>query len=198
MYLSSKINRALQHLSLDGRQTHRDIVDQCRNVLKPFGARVDVTYSDALHGYEYTISGTYNSERIRQPIHIWLHFSMEHGGNYQWTRKRGKQFRFSLSQVLQHEWVHKCQHQYRDGVMGYRGQQLDYLANKDEIGAYAHDLCMELEYYYGSESFDVLRKVGRSENLTSYEIYEKAFRGCEWSKIKKRLLKQTFKWMEKA
>lgn len=198
MYLSHKINQAVSSLSLEGKQSHDWITESCRAALKPFGVRVTHSYSQELSGYDYTVSGQFQSDRKRMPILLCIFYSLDFGGSFQWTKTRRRQFKFLLSQVTQHELIHKHQSQYRDEMMGYSGNEMmEYLANKDEIGAYAHDIKMEIEHYYGaSESFDVLRKVGSVENLTSYELYKKVFKGSKWNRIQKRLLKQTYKWME--
>ena len=191
MYLGRKIETALEKTVFSGEMDHRQIVEQCRRVLKRFGIRVDHSYCENLSGYEFSVSGHYDSSRIRMPIQLWLHFSLEHGARFKWTEVRRNEFLFKVSQVCQHELIHKCQAQYRDGLLGYSDD--DYLTNKDEIGAYAHDIMMELKQQRGR--WNILRQIGRY-NVPSYNIYKNAFYGQDWHKVKHRLLKQVFKWME--
>lgn len=199
MYLGRKIATALEKCSFSGEMGHRTIVDRLKVALKPFGVRIDHSYSDKLNGYEFGVSGHYDGSRIRQPIKLVVFFSLDHGAKYHWTESRQKAFCFKVSQVLQHELIHKCQAQYRDGDTGYqvaidrRYQEELYLSNKDEIGAYAHDIMMELKQQ--KHGWNILRQIGRYR-IPSYNIYKNAFRQQDWHKIKNRLLKQVFKWME--
>ena len=98
---------------------------------------------------------------------------------------------FKVSQVLQHELIHKHQAQYRDELLGYKDE--DYLANKDEIGAYAHDIMLELKQ--NNNGWNILRHISQY-NIPSYIIYSHSFGQQDWHKVKNRLLKQVFKWME--
>lgn len=200
MYLERKIVTSLEKTVFSGEMDHGQIVEECRRVLKRFGVRVELSYSDKLNGYEFEVSGHYDSSRMRQPINLVVYFSLEHGARFRWTGTRVNEFRFKVSQVLQHELIHKCQAQYRlEGELGYPAcfdknkQEQLYLANKDEIGAYAHDIMMELKQQKGR--WTILRQIGRY-NVPSYNIYKQAFGSKDWHKVKHRLLKQVFKWME--
>ena len=194
MYLERKIVTSLEKTVFSGEMDHGQIVEECRRVLKRFGVRVELSYlgpEDILEGYQFTVSGYYDSSRVRLPILLRLHFSLDHGSVFKWTQARRKDFVFKVSQVLQHELIHKCQAQYRDELLGYKDE--DYLANKDEIGAYAHDIMLELKQQKGR--WNILRQIGLY-NVPSYNIYKNAFYGQDWHKVKHRLLKQVFKWME--
>ena len=194
MYLERKIVTALEKCAFSGEMGHGQIVERLKEALKPFGVRVNLSYlspEDMLEGYQFAISGYYDSERIKQPILLRCHFSLEYGSMYQWTEARRKDFVFKVSQVLQHELIHKCQAQYRDGVMGYL--EGDYLANKDEIGAYAHDMMLELKQK--NNGWNILRHISQY-NIPTYNLYSQSFGQEDWHKVKNRLLKQVFKWME--
>lgn len=202
MYLGRKIATALEKIAYSGEMGHREVIQPLRAALKPFGVRVDHSYSDKLNGYEFGVSGHYDGSRIRQPIHLVVYFSNDwlvHGARMKWTKQRRQEFCFKVSQVLQHELIHKCQAQYRDVELGYRAakdphrQTELYLSNKDEIGAYAHDIMMELKTT--EFGWNILRQIGRYR-IPSYNIYKKAFGRKDWHKVKNRLLKQVFKWME--
>jgi len=191
MYLERKIVTSLEKTVFSGEMDHGQIVEECRRVLKRFGVRVDLSYSDKLNGHEFAVSGYYDSSRVRLPILLRLHFSLDHGSVFKWTQARRKDFVFKVSQVLQHELIHKCQAQYRDELLGYKDEE--YLANKDEIGAYAHDIMLELKQ--NNNGWNMLRHISQY-NIPSYKIYSHSFGQQDWHKVKNRLLKQVFKWME--
>ena len=191
MYLERKIVTALEKTVFSGEMDHGQIVEECRRVLKRFGVRVELSYSDKLNGHEFAVSGYYDSSRVRLPILLRLHFSLDHGSVFKWTQARQKDFVFKVSQVLQHELIHKCQAQYRDELLGYKDEE--YLANKDEIGAYAHDIMLELKQ--NNNGWNMLRHISQY-NIPSYKIYSHSFGQQDWHKVKNRLLKQVFKWME--
>jgi len=191
MYLERKIVTSLEKTAFSGEMDHGQIVEECRRVLKRFGVRVELSYSDKLNEYEFAVSGYYDSSRVRLPILLRLHFSLDHGSVFKWTQARRKDFVFKVSQVLQHELIHKHQAQYRDGLLGYSDD--DYLTNKDEIGAYAHDIMLELKQ--NNNGWNILRHISQY-NIPSYKIYSHSFGQQDWHKVKNRLLKQVFKWME--
>ena len=191
MYLERKIVTSLEKTAFSGEMDHGQIVEECRRVLKRFGVRVELSYSDKLNGHEFAVSGYYDSSRVRLPILLRLHFSLDHGSVFKWTQARRKDFVFKVSQVLQHELIHKCQAQYRDELLGYKDEE--YLANKDEIGAYAHDIMLELKQ--NNNGWNMLRHISQY-NIPSYKIYSHSFGQQDWHKVKNRLLKQVFKWME--
>tara|TARA_R110000823_G_scaffold2431_5_gene9913 strand:- start:1933 stop:2277 length:345 start_codon:yes stop_codon:yes gene_type:complete len=111
---------------------------------------------------------------------------------------------FELGQVLQHEMIHKSQNEHRlGGETGFKveqdkiSQQRTYLSNKDEIGAYAHDIALEIvEHYGGRKRFKTATKLQRKKLVGSYKIYQKAFAGTDWSITKKALYKKIYKCME--
>ena len=194
MYLERKILTSLEKSVFSGEMDHGQIVEQCRSALKRFGVRVELSYlgpEDILEGYQFAVSGYYDSSRVRLPILLRLHFSLDHGSMFKWTPARRKDFVFKVSQVLQHELIHKHQAQYRDELLGYKDE--DYLANKDEIGAYAHDIMLELKQ--NNNGWNILRHISQY-NIPSYNIYSHSFGQQDWHKVKNRLLKQVFKWME--
>lgn len=194
MYLERKILTSLEKSVFSGEMDHGQIVEECRTALKRFGVRVELSYlgpEDILEGYQFAVSGYYDSNRVRLPILLRLHFSLDHVSIFKWTKARQKDFVFKVSQVLQHELIHKHQAQYRDGPLGYKDE--DYLANKDEIGAYAHDIMLEIKQK--NNGWNILRHISQY-NIPSYHIYTQSFGQEDWHKVKNRLLKQVFKWME--
>jgi hypothetical protein len=68
------------------------------------------------------------------------------------------------------------------------------LSDVDEVEAYAHDLAMEIEFYYSKYKInDVLRNPSRFRKLTTYKVYKNAFKNTDWTNIRKMLLKKTYK-----
>ena len=183
---------------------HKEIVRNVRNAIRPFGARVEVKWIPELGWSEISVSGVFDAERKRQPICVTLLFSSNHRHIHGWNEARRHTFMFELSQVLQHEMIHKSQNSQRiEGDSGFKteqdkvSQQRTYLSNKDEIGAYAHDIALEIvEHYGGRKRFKTATQLDRKKLVDSYKIYKKAFAGTDWSKTKKALYKKIYKWME--
>jgi hypothetical protein len=71
-----------------------------------------------------------------------------------------------------------------------------YLSDIDEIEAFAHDLALEMQFYYpGKKINDILSRPSRFRKLTTYKVYKRAFGKTDWSDIRKNLLKKTYKWL---
>lgn len=207
MHLSDKMNRAIKSIyhQFYGHMGYRTIDGLCRQALKPFGIRTTFTFSDELESGDFTIAGQYDSERKRQPIQITLVFSRQDiGRDFSWNDTKRKRFCFELSQVSQHECIHRKQNDQREiEVIGYKveknsqKQQQTYLSNKDEIEAYAHDIALEInEFYSRHKRKEVLAKLSRKRFLVSYQIYKDAFSG-NWKAVHDRLCKKIVKWLEK-
>lgn len=116
------------------------------------------------------------------------------------------EFKFLLSQTIQHEFIHRHQYSWRD----WSNEELDtdfrisnddieadreYLSEKDEIAAYSHDIAMEILYYYKEDPLKILRNIDRRKKIWSYNYYKKTFRGTDWFEVKKALLKNVFRWL---
>lgn len=119
-------------------------------------------------------------------------------------------FKFYLSQTIQHETIHQMQWSHRDEIdeavkldfrnmTGSINEERDYLSDIDEIEAYAHDIAMEIKYFYpDSDPLEILKTINKRRKVPSYSYYRKTFRNCDWSCIKNRLLNKTYKWMPYA
>ena len=120
-----------------------------------------------------------------------------------------KHFKFLLSQTLMHELIHQYQHVMRRdestwvkhywiervGPMHKLGERV-YLSDMDEVDAYAHDLAMEIKYYYPKHTLSkVFKNINYKKSLSTYRMYSKAFRKTDWFNIRKILLKKTYKWL---
>ena len=112
-----------------------------------------------------------------------------------------------LSQVIQHETIHQLQYQHRDchdiakldfrDLRGSLNEEREYLADKDEIDAYGHDIAMEIKYHYpGKDPYNILKNISKVRKLPSYNYYKQTFKTTKWSMVKKRLLKKTYNWIK--
>jgi len=154
---------------------------------------------------DYAISGLYDMGKDTK--HIIFNFSSEQS-QFAISEEKWKEMRFAISQVCQHESIHQCQWQLRDpdayeleplefrSVSSTIDEEQAYLSDADEIDAYAHDIAMEIKYYYPKKNpYKVLSSLTRHRKVWSYSYYKKTFKGQDWSHIKKRLLKKTFQWI---
>lgn len=212
MYLAPKINRRLDTMRevLTGSVPLDVVWEEVDYALKPFGIKVYMVPDETLKRPDFMCSGSYDFFRKKQPIEIVLHFNVRNRC-YDFSKKRWKNFKFLLSQVVQHEIIHKHQYSYRQafedgGACLYydiKGgdksdkEHMDYLAELDEIDAYAHDIAMEIrEYYPTTDPMDVLRNINKRRKLWSWNYYRTAFKDSEdWSDVKNRLLKKTYLWL---
>ena len=212
MYLAPKINRRLNKMRavLTGSVPLEVVHEQVELALKPWGCKVYLHADAALRRPDFCCGGMYDWSKKRQPIDINLHFN-ERNRCYNFTEKNWRNFRFLVSQVVQHELIHKSQYSHRqefedggaclyyDITAGEKSdkEHMDYLAELDEIDAYAHDIAMEIaEYYPQSNPYTVLRNINSKRKLWSWRFYKEAFKDSpDWSDVHHRLLKKTFKWI---
>lgn len=208
MYLAGLIDDILESKKskLIGKSSYFHICDVLNRSFRkhePFKFKFE-TY-DEYSRNDYSISGLYDMEDdVRYVV---LNFSKS-CKTFNITEKHWKDFKFSISQVCQHETIHQCQWQLRDTTnldtepLEFRNktntneeEQL-YLADPDEIDAYAHDIAMEIRFLYPKKDpYKVLSEINRHKKLWSYNYYKKTFRGGDWSIIRNRLLKKTYKWL---
>lgn len=212
MYLAPRINRRINAMRavLQGSVPLETVLDSVQSALKPFGIRVYLIPDGELSRPDFVCSGLYDFQKKRQPIDIVLHF---HEGNrcFNFTNKSWRNFSFLLSQVVQHELIHKCQYSHRQEIenggatlyydikAGEKSdkEHMDYLAELDEIEAYAHDIALEILHHYPStDPYEILRTINRRRKLWSWNFYRDAFRYSEdWSDVRHRLLKKTYQWL---
>lgn len=207
MYLSRHIDEVMESVRYDliGNLRYKQIATTLTNSFQPsepfyFGVRTHI----GLGKEDLAISGIYDSIKNRR--YIVLNFS-RHYRTYQITPEKWDAFKFGISQVCQHETIHQLQWQHRgdvvmqepldfnrteEGIDEVRG----YLADPDEIDAYAHDIAMEIKFMYPSQDpYTVLRHITRKRKLWSYSYYKDTFKGGDWTLIKNRLLKKTYQWL---
>lgn len=210
MHLAPRINRRIDkmHARLRGKVPLENLLDLVQDAVRPWGANVYIMPDSTLSHYaSCSISGSFECSRKRRPIDIMLHFS-EGTEVYNFNPKRWRNFRFLLSSVLQHELIHKAQYSrrpsadsclYYDIKAGARSDKeyMDYLAELDEIDAYAHDIAMEIKEFYPTEDpYAVLATINNREGIWSWHHYQEHFKDTDdWSSVHDRLLKKTYLWL---
>lgn len=208
MYLSKEIEKRLNDnkSKLTGYITHRALVRRMNSIFKDFGdLKFKVVKYDDLNVDEYLVGGLYDQLLDKKYIifNVSCYGDEVNVEDWMWS-----EFKFSVSQTIQHETIHQRQCQHRPYIdepikidfrvmKGSTEEDREYLADLDEIDAYAHDLAMEIKHYYSHmDPYQVLSTISYKRKLGSYKYYTKTFKGCEWSNIKKRLLLKTYKWIE--
>ena len=208
MYLASEINEILESKKskLVGNSSFFYITTILNKAFKdkdPYKFKYE-TFDDYSKD-DFSVSGLYDMDMDKK--YVILNFS-KNSKTYTIEEKRWEEFKFTISQVCQHESIHQNQWQHReytsDGPMqldfrnltGDISEEKEYLSDVDEIDAYAHDIAMEIKFYYSKKNpYEILKTIDSRKKIWSYTYYKKAFKGDDWSKIKSRLLKKTFQWM---
>jgi hypothetical protein len=194
---------------LMGRHRHEDLIKMLQSCLSPFGVKVKKQYDANLDWQSIGVSGLFDSQIQRRNITLFLHFSW----GSEWFRiseKNWKELRFQLSQCVQHELIHRRQASYRQHLDNEYAlyydiktsnsldkQNMDYLAEFDEIEAYAHDIAMEIrEFYPKANPYQILRTINRRKRIWSWTYYQRSFKNSEdWGDVRRRLLKKTYQWL---
>lgn len=208
MYLATLIDETLESKKdkLLGRPTYFYIVDVLNRAFRKkelfkfrFELYVDMCKDD------FSVSGLYDMEEDRR--YVILNFSKQYK-SLGITEKNWRDFKFAVSQVCQHEAIHRSQWVNRNGEcpdkeplefrseIGCKEEEREYLSDLDEIDAYAHDIAMEIKYFYPKKDpYKVLAKLNKHKKVWSYCYYKDTFKGTEWSEIRNRLYKKTFQWL---
>lgn len=208
MYLAETINGILDSKKdkLIGRTSYFHVVDILNRAFRkkePFVFRFEL-YSDFSKN-DFTVSGLYDMDRNER--FIVLNFAKDYK-HFELKEEMWKEFKFAISQVCQHESIHKLQWQHRETDPSSRmplefkfecsskEEERDYLKDVDEIDAYAHDIAMEIKFFYPrKDPYLVLRRINNHNKIWSYRYYKKTFRGTIWVSIHNRLLKKTYMWL---
>ena len=162
---------------------------------------------DNLELDEISVAGVYDFNKNKK--YVVFSFS-EMTDNIYINEEQWSDLKFLIAQTCLHENVHQEQFKFRDkslfdmSRLDFRKLSQDaedditYLADKDEIDAYAHDLALEIKHFYPffSTSY-VLNTVSKRRYCWSYRYYSKTYKNQDWYKIKKRLLKKTYNWLYK-
>lgn len=208
MYLATLINNTLETKKgkLAGRPSYYYIVDVLNRAFRrkePFKFRFEL-YED--YGRDdFSVSGLYDMDSDTK--YVVLNFPKRYK-TFTLDEGNWKDFKFAVSQVCQHEAIHQCQWQNREDngaekePLEFRSEDgtveeiRDYLADPDEIDAYAHDIAMEIKYFYPKKDpYKVLHRLNTHKKVWSYFYYKRTFKGTDWSEIKNRLYKKTYLWL---
>jgi len=208
VYLSNTINPLIDNNKdkFMRRQWYSDLLRTLSDTFKDLAdTKFVIEKFDDFDRYEYSFSGFYDMSEDKK--YIVLNLSKKHK-KFEMNNKMFKDFKFLLSQVIQHESIHQCQWSnrpefkepvtvdFRDNGVGMsKEEERKYLADMDEIDAYGHDIALEIKYFYPkTDPLKVLRYPSRYKKITSYFIYNKAFKGIDWNNIKKRLIRKAYDW----
>lgn len=211
LYLTNKINQRLFQFgaSFVGTTSREFIAETLQEAFKPWRIKVVIDEDPMLAAEDICIGGSFSQDRKRQNIELILYFK-QGLKQYKWGNIQRDMIMFLASQVLQHELIHRHQHENRSeearGFVEYypvaslrpsMQGEMDYLSECDEIEAYAHDIALEIRFYYNKHNpYDILRNIGRRHYVTSYKMYKKAFKHAEdWSIVHDRLLKKVYQWL---
>lgn len=153
---------------------------------------------------EFSVSGLFDMTTNKK--YIILNVS-QYTNHLNLTNYSFNDFKFFISQVIQHETIHQDQWQYREGTeepvkldfrnfSGTLDEERDYLSDIDEIDAYGHDIAMEIKYFYPKEDpYNVLKNINKKRKIPSYTYYKHTFKNTTWTKVKNRLLLKTYGWL---
>ena len=188
------------------RQWYNDLLCTLKDTFKDLkDTNFVIEKFDDFEQYSYSFSGFYDMNEDKK--YIVLNLSKKHK-KFEMNKKMFKDFKFLLSQVIQHESIHQSQWSFRpefkdpvtvdfrDNGMGMsKKEERIYLSDMDEIDAYGHDIALEMKHYYPrTDPLKILRYPFRYNKLTSFFIYNKAFKGVNWIDIKKRLIRRAYRW----
>lgn len=212
MYLAETINKVLESKreQLIGKTSYFhfcDVLNRAFRKIEPYSFKYE-TYWDYSRE-NYSVSGIYDMDKKIK--YVIFNFS-KHTNEYYLKPKDWREFKFSVSQVCQHELIHQCQWSFREEFEWGKTEKLDfrnregdiseeqeYLADPDEIEAYGHDIAMEIAFHYPKKNpYDVLTNIEKHRKLWSYNYYKRIFKNEDWSQIRNRLLKKTYKWISQV
>lgn len=163
-----------------------------------------VTIIDVFESDMFSFGGEYDQQE--DVINIEFIVPIDKNDKFSLNENQWSEFKFKFNQNLQHEMIHRVQtfnrndshwrKFYKIELKGpiHKLEERVYLSDIDEVEAFAHDLAMEIEFYYPKTKMDeILRNPSRFRKLTTYKVYKKAFRNTDWSIVRKMLLKKTYK-----
>lgn len=206
MYLDALIDERLEHLKpvLIGKHSYRFIKDQLNQSLSSEKFKFKIRRHMFMGEKDLAVSGLYDVEK--EVKIITLIFS-KYYSEFTIERKSWKRFKFAVLQTCQHEAIHQCQWAFRtyDRNVNYTSKyrfnqdnykQKLYLSDPDEIEAYAHDIAMEIKFFYPKRNpYHVLKYANRFVSLWSYRYYRNTFGKKDWKLIQPRLIRKTYKWL---
>jgi len=217
MYLAPKINKSLDNIadqmvgSVNSAIHHKLVQDAFRQ----FGAKVDVIEDTHVSRGMIVVTGMHSPWKIRQNIELFLTYSPG-GKRIKMTSELWKTLKFNLSQVLQHELIHREQCSYMKvpkedweehscKVYASKGktdaeiEAQEYYGSTEEIEAHAHCIMMELKNF--SPRTDPLKLLKKAKSLPrikspTLKDYLYVFDFDMAHPAIKRLFKKTVYWIE--
>jgi len=210
MYLAPEIDNLLysNEEKFIGKLTYHTIVRRLSKLLDfPKDLKFRFETFDDIRPNEFTVSGLYDMYFDKK--YVILNFSNK--VNFiEFNKHSVEPLLFLVSQTIQHETIHQAQWSHREpedeavkldfrNFGGTLQEEREYLSDIDEIDAYAHDIAMEIKRYYPSrDPYEVLKNINKTRKVHSYNYYRRIFSRCEWTSIKKQLLKKTYNWIPHA
>lgn len=206
MYLSKQINEVLDSKKdkLIGWNGYFGLVNILNRSFKDKDLKFRYERFSSIKKDEYSVSGLYDmSKDVR---YIILNFSSKHY-DFRLAPEGWEEFKFLISQTIQHETIHQIQWEKKPeeteyvhldfrNLVGPDDEEKEYLAEPDEIDAYAHDIAMEIKFFYPKQNpYHVLKTINRRKKLYSYSYYKRVFKKDDWSGIRAKLLKKTYNWL---
>lgn len=210
MFLASVINETLESKKskLMGRHPYSRIANTLN---RAFAKNKDLKHKFTYFIYRkykaghYSVSGLYDMSEDKK--YIVLNFS-PNSKYFEITERNWNEFKFLVSQVCQHESIHQYQWITREVSKkdmepidlrcscSDSAEEKEYLRDPDEIDAYAHDIAMEIKFYYPKlDSLEVLRKISKYKKIWSFKYYQKTFKRDDWDETRHVLLKKVYKWL---
>jgi hypothetical protein len=218
MLLAGAINATLSEQfpqTLVGKQLrYPEISHRLSAGFRPFGFLTQVVVDRGLQfgkRQDFTVSGFFDTDLKVFPMRLTVHMDPSRSA-FTYTKHTYNRFVFEISQALQHELVHQAQYlkhpksleenihvQKNRRISKTRITEIDYLRNKSEIDAYAHDIAMEINAFYPHLSTStVLRNLDTMKRIKTYRIYTQMFKNMDWTKVQKELFRKIWKWIPTA
>lgn len=210
MYLASSINERLRSNTSTFRRckSQREVNSKLRKIFKDLNVKTKIIIDKSSTGSEPYLGGLYNSDRDE----ITLIFFLPPKARKVRMRTKNEMiyFHFTVSQVLQHELIHRYQYSNRkvkfeqidyselSSFLNHSETSLEYLLDYDEIEAYSHDIAMELKWFYPDKDIlGIMRKIHKHrKNIWTYNMYYEAMKNTKyWKSTQRKLLKRAYQWL---
>lgn len=210
MFLAPEINQYIDNAksNIIGNKPYHLITKALRDSFVDKDLKFKFEVFDDIDKDVFTVSGLYDMHTDTR--YVCFNFS-KNSKSISINRNNWNEFKFLTSQTIQHETIHKYQWQYRD--VNFESEKVDfrnmdtkvdneermYLSDVDELDAYGHDIAMEIRHYYPSKNpYEVLNRISKTRKIPSYGYYCRTFKGCEWERVRKKLIQRAYKWIKYA
>jgi hypothetical protein len=214
MQLSKFINARIAASNLPtfvGKPVSRTkIRKELNDIFRPFKVRFRLRMDETVYSHDevFPTSGYFDEKNPRFPITCFLHFYPDRT-KMKLSKRKMDIFIFRVVQVVYHEMAHWEQHKQRkkknyiggvpfstEGLGKKKRENMLYYAEYGELESYAHDIAMEIRFFYPNVSYQqIFNNIGRRKKLDTYQRYVKVYRGENWTNVRKHLLKKIWKWL---